>query len=237
MIDLWGNKVSESLWVIEGEYCKRGIGNSFFHATIVEEGHPDAVEYKPLIKYGKKWPWYYVCDQGKYLSMKFGKSTQFPRILDYTRKQQRKTKQGEYLTPLQFNMAIPNAVAKQIMPDFKFTPQSNSQTGKLKNNVNIGVPYHRGVKETFHPLDEGYYTELGISKEEWERAPRMAQIIKEMAFVDHVDAVTSNNKLSNLRWTTPRGNSPYVKYQEGITDIKPKIHQYSNGKKYKRVNL
>ena len=234
MIDLWGNKVNENLWVIEGEYSNRGTGNNFFHATIVEEGHPDAVEYIPLTRHGVVWPGYYVCDQGKYLSMKFGKSTQFPRILDYTRKQQLK-EGSNYLTPLQFNMAIPNATAKQLMPDFKFTPQSCSRTGKLKNNVNIGVPYHRGVKETFHPLDDGYYSELGIPKEEWEAAPIMRQIVKEAVFVDHVDTVTSNNNITNLRWTTPRGNSPYVKYQEGITDIKPKS-PYADGKKYKRVN-
>ena len=235
MIDLWGNKVSESLWVIEGEYCKRGIGNSFFHATIVEEGHPDAVEYKPLMKFGVKWPDYYVCAEGKYLSMKFGRTTQFPRISDYTKKQYPSKGATDYLHALKFSMAHPHAVAEQLMPGYKFTSQSNSQQGKLKKNVNIGVSYHRGVKETFHPLDDGYYSELGIPKEEWEAAPTMAKLIKEMVFVDHIDTCTNNNNITNLRYTTPRGNNPYVKYHQGITDVKPKI-PYEDGKKYKRLD-
>ena len=63
----------------------------------------------------------------------------------------------------------------------------------------------------------------------------MAKLIKEMVFVDHIDTCTNNNNITNLRYTTPRGNNPYVKYHEGITDVKPKI-PYEDGKKYKRLD-
>ena len=78
-------------------------------------------------------------------------------------------------------------------------------------------------------------SEIGIPKEEWEAAPTMAKLIKEMVFVDHIDTCTNNNNITNLRYTTPRGNNPYVKYHEGITDVKPKI-PYEDGKKYKRLD-
>ena len=35
--------------------------------------------------------------------------------------------------------------------------------------------------------------------------------MRESAIIDHIDSDTRNNHVDNLRWTTPKGNSPHRK--------------------------
>ena len=203
MMDIFGEE-NNSLWVVEGEYEDRGKGNSWFKATIVSEGHPDAVEFFPLVTQEVVLPKYYVSAEGKYLSLK----RKTPKILDYTREQlvEERGVNGTYKRPLAFNASVPIG----FMPDYNYVAKTNGQGQVSKNHANVNIRYHRGVKETLEPLNK-YYHELGIPQEEWESSPIMAQIIKECAYVDHDDTITSNNNIENLKWKTPKGNSKHRK--------------------------
>ena len=196
---------NDSLWVIEGEYHDRGVGNCWFKATIVNEGHLDAVEFFPLVTQQIVVPGYYVSAQGKYLSTR----RKTPKILDYTRKQIVETQyngNGTYKRPLAFNASVPIG----YMKDFDYVAKTNGQGEVSKTRANLNIRYHRGVKETLEPLDTHYF-ELGIPKEEWESSPTMAKIVRESAFVDHDNADTSDNNITNLKWRTPKGNSHHRK--------------------------
>ena len=198
---------NDSLWVIEGEYVDRGRGNSWFEATIVSEANPDAVEFFPLVTQQVVLPKYYVSAEGKYLSLK----RKTPKILDYTREQmvEERGVNGTYKRPLAFNASVPIG----FMPDYDYVAKTNGQGDVSKNHANLNIRYHRGVKETLEPLTQ-YYWELGIPKEEWESSPTMAKIIMECAYVDHKNAITSDNNITNIKWKTPKGNSSHRKNRE-----------------------
>ncbi len=183
--------------LIEGKYERRGKGNSWFKATIVETGGD---EFKPLVQKGVVYPDYYVSADGRYASTKRGL-----RILDYTREQKidhpnRVTgnKENYYKKPLAFNASLPQGFFK----DYDYTTNTSSK------NLNVNVGYHRGVIETWKPIDK--YPP--IPKEDWKVLPELAKkFIRKSAQVDHIDGDTSNNHVSNLRWVTPEQNSHYRK--------------------------
>jgi len=195
------SKENDSIYVVEGQYVRKGKGNSWFEATVVTKNHPDAIEFKPLIQKNKSIPEYYVATCGKYYSTKRG-----GRILDYTRKRR---KQGKnYLVPLAFNYSVES----DFFDDYAYTSQSNSKQGKLKNNnINPNCRYHRGVKETWEPL-ETHCFEVGISPTEWKNlSENCKKVLRASIYVDHLDEDTSNNNISNLKWCTPKENSSHRK--------------------------
>ena len=170
--------------LIEGDFVNRGRGNTYFEATIVEKGGD---LFQPLMSQGVVLPDYYVSADGRYASTKRG-----IRILDYTRKQYNQGK--NYKKPLAFNVSLPQGFFK----DYDYTTNTSS------NNLNVNVRYHRGVIETWKPIDD--YPP--IPKEDWDVTPDSAkEFIRESAYVDHIDGDTSNNHIDNLRWCTPKQNS------------------------------
>ena len=196
-LDIFGNEVN-SIYAIEGKYVRKGVGNSWFEATIVTKDHPDAIEFKPLIQKNKIIPKYYVATCGKYLSTKRG-----VRILDYTRKRRKQSK--NYLVPLAFNYSV----EVDFFDDYAYTAQSNSQQGKLKKNINPNCRYHRGVKETWEPLETHSY-EIGITANEWSLLSEdCKKVLRSSIYVDHIDNDTSNNNITNLKWCTPKENSQH----------------------------
>ena len=176
--------------LIEGQYINRGRCNTYFEATIVQSGGD---EFKPLMSQGVEIPDYYVSADGRFASTKRG-----IKILDYTRKRNNQTK--NYKKPLAFNVSLPQGFFK----DYDYTTNTSSK------NLNVNVRYHRGVMETWKPIDK--YPP--IPKEDWKGLPELAkQFIRKSAQVDHIDGDTSNNHVSNLRWVTPEQNSHYRKKQ------------------------
>ena len=170
--------------LIEGQHIIRGRCNTYFEATIVQSGGD---EFKPLMSQGVEIPDYYVSSDGRYASTKRG-----IRILDYTRKRNKQTK--NYKKPLAFNVSLPQGFFK----DYDYTTNTTSK------NLNVNIRYHRGVIETWKPIDEF----PPIPKEDWDNSPEsMKQFARESAYVDHIDGDTSNNHVDNLRWCTPKQNS------------------------------
>ena len=188
--------------LIEGKYVNRGRCNTYFEATIVTSGGD---EFKPLMSQGVVLPDYYVSDDGRYASTKRGL-----RILDYTRKQKidhpnrvSGNKKTHYKSPLAFNVSLPQGFFK----DYDYTTNTSSK------NLNVNVRYHRGVMETWKPIDK--YPQ--IPKEDWDVTPESAKgFIRSSAYVDHIDGDTSNNHIDNLRWCTPIENSKERKKYDGV---------------------
>ena len=183
--------------IVEGNYVNRGKGNTYFEATIVATGGD---EFLPLMSQGVVLPDYYVSADGRYASTKRGL-----RILDYTRKQNidhpnrvSGKKKTYYKRPLAFNVSLPQGFFK----DYDYTTNTSSK------NINVNVRYHRGVIETWKPIDE--YPP--IPKEDWDVMPESGkEWMRESVYVDHIDGDTSNNHMDNLRWCTPKQNSNYRK--------------------------
>ncbi len=180
--------------LIEGKYVNRGRCNTYFEATIVTSGGD---EFKPLMSQGVVLPDYYVSDDGRYASTKRGGI----RILDYTRKRKKQSK--NYRPALAFNVSLPQGFFK----DYDYTTNTSSK------NLNVNIRYHRGVMETWKPIDK--YPP--IPKEDWDVTPESAKgFIRSSAYVDHIDGDTSNNHIDNLRWCTPKENSKERKKYDGV---------------------
>ena len=171
--------------LIEGQHISRGRCNTYFEATIVQSGGD---EFKPLMSQGVEIPDYYVSADGRFASTKRG-----IQILDYTRKRNNQTK--NYKKPLAFNASLPQG----FFNDYDYTTNTSSK------NLNVNIRYHRGVIETWKPIDKYPPDRL---KDCWKDIPEEAkQWIRESAYVDHIDGDTSNNHIDNLRWCTPKQNS------------------------------
>ena len=171
--------------LIEGQHINRGRCNTYFEATIVQSGGD---EFKPLMSQGVEIPDYYVSADGRFASTKRG-----IQILDYTRKRNNQTK--NYKKPLAFNASLPQG----FFNDYDYTTNTSSK------NLNVNIRYHRGVIETWKPIDKYPPDRL---KDCWKDIPEEAkQWIRESAYVDHIDDDTSNNHIDNLRWCTPKQNS------------------------------
>ena len=174
----------------------------------------EGISVEPQIHKNRALPDYYISKCGKILSFKQTKATGIPKWHKVNKKQQIDHKERgsnpRYVRPKCTNLSIPIG----FFPEYDFTRCTSNKGVKSKNHSKVPVRAHRAVKETYEPLDE-YTHELGISKEEWARTPEsVKQIVRECAYVDHVDGDTSNNDLSNLKWKTPLGNSHHRKNQE-----------------------
>ena len=160
------------------------------------------IEFKPLIHKGMEIPDYYVSKCGKILSNKRTKGRGTPKMLDHTRKQlvEERGVKGTYARPLAVNLSVPIGFFKEY--DYVASTNGAGQVSSKHSKVNIR--YHRAVKETWEPIDE----HPPVPKADWDKSPEsMKQFVRESAYVDHIDADTSNNHIDNLSWTSPLGNS------------------------------
>tara|TARA_A100000164_G_C21538205_1_gene599223 strand:+ start:104 stop:622 length:519 start_codon:yes stop_codon:yes gene_type:complete len=160
------------------------------------------IEFKPLIHKGREIPDYYVSKCGKIISNKQTKGKGLPKLLDNTRKQlvEERGVNGKYARPLAVNLSVPIG----FFPEYDYVASTNGAGQVSKKHSKVNIRYHRAVKETWEPIDK--YPP--VSKEDWDKSPEsMKQFVRESAYVDHIDADTSNNHINNLRWTSPLGNS------------------------------
>ena len=164
------------------------------------------IEFKPLIHKRRVIPDYYVSMCAKILSNKQTKIKGIPKLLDYTRKQlvEERGVNGRYARTLAVNLSVPVG----FFPEYDYVASTNGRGQVSTKHSKINVRYHRAVMETWRPIDEF----PPIPKEDWDKTPESAkQFIRDSAYVDHIDADTSNNHVDNLRWVTPLENSNHRK--------------------------
>ncbi len=168
-------------------------------------------EFKPLMHKLRHVPDYYISEDAKILSTKRIKGKGVPKLMDYKRKQKldhpdRGAGKQTYKRPMAVNLSVD--VSQGLFPEYDYVMSTNGAGQVSKKHCKVNVRYHRAVMESWRPMDEF----PPISKEDWDKTPESAkQFIRDSAYVDHIDADTSNNHLSNLRWCTPLENSNYRK--------------------------
>ena len=158
----------------------------------------DQEEFKPLIRYGKIIPDYFVSYDGRIYSKKSNK------FLTLINKPRFNAGGSQVLTCLKFDVYIP----ENLFDDFVF--RRNYEGGSQKMTISV----HRAVAETWKKIDE--YPP--IPKKDWDICPESAkQWIRDTALVDHIDADPSNNRGDNLMWVVPKDNEPNrKKYKQEI---------------------
>jgi len=76
------------------------------------------------------------------------------------------------------------------------------------NRTTISISAHILVVNAFIPFDLNPPVPLEV----WERTPKESQeYMRDCSVLDHIDNNPFNNHVSNLRWTTPKGNNSHVK--------------------------
>ena len=144
--------------------------------------------YKPLVRFGKEIPGYYVSREGEVYSTK---------TLQFMSKSATVSKRTGRLESLFFRASI----KKGFFEDYTHT------RGNDRKNWNFGkinISYHRAVAETWMPIDEFPPEQLQNC---WKDLPEEAkQWVRDTALIDHIDDDQTNNHLDNLRWATPKQN-------------------------------
>lgn len=168
-------------------------------STLIPEQDP---QFKPVVRYGKEIPGYYVNLNGDIIST-LGKSSRFlkpkikwaPRLIG-----ERALKCHSY------TLSIPNGL---------FTDYDYRARGK-KYAPAICVDRHRAVMETWRPIDKFPPTMVA---ECWDQTPEPAkEWIRRTAYVDHIDGNPANNHVSNLRWVMPIENESNRKAAQMVKD-------------------
>ena len=145
-------------------------------------------EFKPVIRFGKVLPDYYVSKDGRVWSEKTNKFMN--PFAQYYKKYNGEKK----LSKINFAFTIPD----DLYEDYK-----HRKTTTAVNVCKIDLSAHRVVAETWMPIDE--YPP--IPKEDWNKCPESAkQFMRDSAIIDHIDNNPRNNDISNLQWVTPKEN-------------------------------
>jgi len=149
-------------------------------------------EFKPLNRFGKQIPGYYVSKNGNGIV----------------------GKDGSFLSVWTNSKGYPTTtvtIKSDFFPDYTYITRKNRSTISLK------IAIHRAVMETWKSIDENPPETLA---KEWNQiiTPEMVgqpripenykQWVKDTALVDHIDADPTNNNLDNLRWVIPKDNEP-----------------------------
>lgn len=173
-------------------------------------------EFKPIVRFKKELPNYYVSESGLVLSTKRGQQlkamrSKHMRLQNSGRNGSRSVgSNDQHLVCLQCDFSIP----KHIFDDYDYSLRSSNQKSgrKLKvSSVKITVSVHRCVAETWMPIDKFPPASLADC---WDDMPEAAkEWVRDTAVVDHIDDNPSNNHVSNLRWVTPKENNVHRKLQ------------------------
>lgn len=150
-------------------------------------------EYKPLVRFGKEIPGYYVSKSGKVFSSKTNRFMSESVTL---------SKRSNRLEAVFFRASI----KKNFFKDYKHTRGNDRDTW---NCAKINIPFHRAVAETWIPIDDHPPEAI---KSTWNDVPEeWRQWVRDTALIDHKDDNPRNNNVDNLRWTTPKENQHHRK--------------------------
>ena len=149
-------------------------------------------EFKPMVRWRKVIPGYFVSKYGKIISTRRNKLTEIKIIIN---KPEGTSNSKRRVLSTSFKVGLP--------PDFfKDYVYKSSHGGD--SNASVRISTHRAVMETWKPIDEYPPDQL---KNDWDKAPEsFKQWVRDTAFIDHIDDDPTNNCLDNLRWVTPLQN-------------------------------
>tara|TARA_B100002019_G_C20914687_1_gene424559 strand:- start:42 stop:542 length:501 start_codon:yes stop_codon:yes gene_type:complete len=139
---------------------------------------------RPLKKYGKIIPNYYIFEDG---SIIHSKSNKIRKPV---------TRSDGY-------QMVCISIPKDLFDDFDYYLQEG------RNTPTMNVYIHKTVADTFMPIDENPPKQL---KDTWNDVPEVwRQWVRDTAQVDHLDDDKSNNHVSNLEYKTPQENNIHRK--------------------------
>ena len=146
-------------------------------------------KFKPLVRFGKVIPGFYVAKDGSGIIGKKGK------VLSIW-----KNTMGYLVTTV--------TIKSDFFDDYKYKERTDIKS----STISLKVPIHRAVMETWKPIDENP-PELLIDT--WNDVPEQwRQWVRDTVLVDHIDANPHNNHMDNLRWEIPKDNEPNRKKQK-----------------------
>jgi len=155
----------------------------------------DEEEFKPLMRFQKVVPGYFVTKDGRVFSLKSNK------FLRPRKKYTANHHSEKRLKELAFNVSAP----KELITEYNFSDKS----GRLNNSIELYISNHRATAEAWMSIDDFPPPQL---KECWDVLPEEAkQWVRDTAIVDHKDDDPSNNHVDNLQWVIPKDNNPYRK--------------------------
>ena len=132
-------------------------------------------EFKQIIRFGKKIPNYSISKDGRVYSHK----------RNLIKKPTIRKRNGK-VTDVSTSIPIPQELFDGIYNYRKY--------GAGLNVYELPLPIHRGVMETWRPIDEYPPDRL---KDDWDNAPEsFKQWVRETAYIDHIDDDPTNNNLA-----------------------------------------
>ena len=150
-------------------------------------------EFKPIVRWKKVIPGYFVSKYGKIISTRRNQPAEIKIIIN---KPEGTSNSKRRVLSTSFKVGLP--------PDFFGDYIYKSTDGKESSNSSVRIATHRAVMETWKPIDEYPPDQL---KDDWDKAPEsFKQWVRDTAFIDHIDDDPTNNCLDNLRWVTPLQN-------------------------------
>ena len=158
-------------------------------------------EFKPLRRYNKVIPNYFVSKEGTIIS----KKTPTEKILN----------PYFYKTGLKYGtfiVSIDQNTHKDLFPNDTYNYCPGMGDGSRKGKVFKRTLYvHQAVIWSWKPIDD--YPPFPI--EDWEQTPEnVKDFVRKSVCVDHIDGDSSNNHIDNLRYTSQAGNNYRRKQQE-----------------------
>lgn len=165
--------------------------------------------WKPVVRFGKIIPYYFVSNKGKV--KRKGAKKELTKNLEFTDTQGKKR-----CRRCTVSICLPSP---DFFKDCKDYHYSYTKRKDKRKTSSVSISVHRLVMDAFKPIDE--YPP--IPKEDWNITPETAKkFIKDTVVIDHINDDASDNRVENLRWVSSLQNSNYRKNKEILDSITKK---------------